>query len=254
MCLILAAWRAHPDYPLVMAANRDEFFARPTAPAQFWEEAPHVLAGKDLEAGGTWLGVSRTGRFAALTNFRDPGRNKAGAPTRGQLPSRFLSGTQSAQGYLMELESMASRYNGFNLMFGDLEGLYCFSNCGEGERELAPGVYGLSNHLLDTPWPKVARGKSALSDAMSALPDEEPLFALLKDDSIAPDDELPRTGVSLEWERLLSASFVRSPAYGTRSSTVVLLDKAGQLRFIEQAFLPEAKPGRRLEFSFQLET
>lgn len=252
MCLILAAWRAHPDYPLVVAANRDEFFARPTAPAQFWEEAPHVLAGKDLDAGGTWLGVSRTGRFAALTNFRDPGRNKAGAPSRGQLPSRFLSSAQSAQGYLMELESMASRYNGFNLMFGDREGLYCFSNCGEGERELAPGVYGLSNHLLDTPWPKVARGKSALSDAMSALPDEQPLFALLRDDSIAADDELPRTGVSLEWERLLSASFVRSPAYGTRSSTVVLLDKAGQLRFIEQTFLPEAKPGRRLEFGFQL--
>jgi uncharacterized protein with NRDE domain len=254
MCLILAAWKAHPDYPLVMAANRDEFFARPTAPARFWEEAPHVLAGKDLEAGGTWLGVSRTGRFAALTNFRDPARNKAGAPSRGQLASRFLNGTQSAQGYLMELESMASCYNGFNLMFGDREGLYCFSNCGEGERELAPGVYGLSNHLLDTPWPKVARGKSALSDAMTALPDEDLLFALLRDDSIAPDDVLPRTGVSLEWERLLSASFVRSPAYGTRSSTVVLLNKAGQLRFIEQTFLPEAMPGSRLEFGFQLET
>lgn len=251
MCLILAAWQAHPDYPLVVAANRDEFFARPTAPAQFWEEAPDVLAGRDLEAGGTWLGVTRRGRFAALTNFRDPACNKTGAPSRGKLVSGFLRGNQSAQDYLRELDSVADRYNGFNLLFGDRHGLWCFSNCGEGERELAPGVYGLSNHLLDTPWPKVAHGKSALADAMDALPDEEPLFALLRDDSIAPDDALPRTGVSLEWERLLSASFVRSPAYGTRSSTVVLMDNSGNLRFAEQTFLPDAVPGGRIEFSFQ---
>lgn len=252
MCLILAAWQAHPDYPLVVAANRDEFFARPTAPAKFWEEAPDVLAGRDLEAGGTWLGVTRRGRFAALTNFRDPVRNKPGAPSRGGLVSGFLGGTQSAEDYLRELESVAGRYNGFNLMFGDREGLWCFSNCGEGERKLAPGVYGLSNHLLDTPWPKVARGKSALADALEALPEEGPLFALLRDDRIAPDDALPRTGVSLEWERLLSASFVRSPAYGTRSSTVVLLDRTGKLRFTEQTFLPDAVPGEQVEFSFQI--
>lgn len=252
MCLILAAWQAHPDYPLVVAANRDEFFARPTAPAQFWEEAPDVLAGRDLEAGGTWLGVTRRGRFAALTNFRDPARNKPGVPSRGGLVSGFLYGAQSAEEYLRELETVADRYNGFNLMFGGRDGLWCFSNCGEGERKLPPGVYGLSNHLLDTPWPKVARGKSALADALEALPDEGPLFALLSDDSIAPDNALPRTGVSLEWERLLSASFVRSPAYGTRSSTVVLLDRTGKLRFTEQTFLPDATPGGRADFSFQI--
>lgn len=252
MCLILLAWRAHPGYPLVVAANRDEFFARPTAPAAFWDDAPQILAGRDLEAGGTWLGVTRNGRFAALTNYRDPVRNKAGAPSRGELVSRFLAGEQSAPEYLRQLESMADRYSGFNLVFGDSGGLWCFSNCGEGERELPPGVYGLSNHLLDSPWPKVARGKSALAKALQALPDQAPLFALLRDDRIAADDELPRTGVSLEWERLLSAAFVRSPTYGTRSSTVVQFDEAGRLRFTEQTFLPDAASGGRAEFAFRI--
>lgn len=250
MCLILLAWRAHADYPLVVAANRDEFFARRTAAADFWDDAPQVLAGRDLEAGGTWLGATRTGRFAALTNFRDPARNKAGVPSRGQLVSRFLTGMQSPEDYLHELESGAARYNGFNLVFGDRGGLWCFSNCGEGERQLAPGVYGLSNHLLDTPWPKVARGKSALSAALRALPDDQPLFDLLRDDSIAPDDLLPRTGISLEWERLLSAAFISTASYGTRSATVLLMKASGEARFVEQTFLPGASPGERREFAF----
>lgn len=250
MCLILLAWRAHPDYPLVVAANRDEFFSRRTAAADFWDDAPDVLAGRDLEAGGTWLGVTRSGRFAALTNYRDPARNKAGAPSRGELVSRFLTSGQDPRAYLSELESSADRYNGFNLVFGDLDVLWCFSNCGEGEQALAPGVYGLSNHLLDTPWPKVARGKSALNAALQALPDEVPLFDLLRDDRIAPDDALPRTGVSLEWERLLSAAFVRSSQYGTRSATVLLRDLSGRVRFVEQGFLPDASPGERREFAF----
>lgn len=250
MCLILLAWQAHPGYPLVVAANRDEFFSRRTAAADFWEVAPDVLAGRDLEAGGTWLGVTRGGRFAALTNYRDPASNKSGAPSRGQLASRFLSGAQSPQKYLTELEAVAAAYNGFNLLFGNLESLWCFSNCGEGEQALVPGVYGLSNHLIDTPWPKVARGKSALNAALQALPDEAPLFALLRDDSIAPDEVLPRTGVSLEWERLLSSAFVSSPGYGTRSATVLLRDAAGNVRFIEQGFLAGGQPGERREFAF----
>lgn len=250
MCLILLAWYAHPDYPLVVAANRDEFFVRRTAAADYWQDAPDVLAGRDLEAGGTWLGVTRSGRFAALTNYRDPARSKTGAPSRGELVSRFLAGGQDPQAYLSELESGADRYNGFNLVFGDLDGLWCFSNCGEGEQALAPGVYGLSNHLLDTPWPKVARGKSALNAALQALPDEAPLFSLLRDDRIAPDETLPRTGVSPEWERLLSAAFVHSPQYGTRSATVLLRDLSGRVRFVEQGFLPDASPGERREFAF----
>ena len=250
MCLILLAWQAHPDYPLVVAANRDEFFSRRTAAADFWDDAPIVLAGRDLAAGGTWLGITRTGRFAALTNFRDPSRNKAGAPSRGELVRRFLTGRQNAQNYLAELEAEADRYNGFNLIFGDMNGLWCFSNCGEGERQLTPGIYGLSNHLLDTPWPKVALGKSALSAALQALPEEAPLFALLRDDRMAPDEALPRTGVSLDWERLLSAAFVRSPEYGTRSATVLLADRSDRVRFIEQTYLVGARPGERPEFAF----
>jgi uncharacterized protein with NRDE domain len=253
MCLILMAWQAHPDYPLVVAANRDEFFSRRTAAADFWGDSPDVLAGRDLEAGGTWLGVTRTGRFAALTNFRDPARNKTGAPSRGELVSRFLSGRQSPREYLAELEAVAAAHNGFNLLYGDMESLWCFSNCGEGEQALAPGIYGLSNHLLDTPWPKVARGKSALKAALLALPDEAPLFALLRDDSVAPDENLPRTGVSREWERLLSAAFISSPGYGTRSATVLLRDVSGRVRFIEQGFLPDARPGERRAFAFAVE-
>jgi uncharacterized protein with NRDE domain len=253
MCLILLAWQAHPDYPLVVAANRDEFFSRRTAATDFWHDAPTVLAGRDLEAGGTWLGITRSGRFAALTNFRDPSRNRSGAPSRGELVSRFLTCSLTAAAYLAELESGANRYNGFNLIFGDPDGLWCFSNCGEGTRSLAPGVYGLSNHLLDTPWPKVERGKSALRAALMALPDETPLFDLLSDERIAPDEALPRTGVSIEWERLLSAAFVRSPDYGTRSATVLLQDRHGKVRFIEQTYLPGAVPGERRAFTFDIQ-
>lgn len=252
MCLILLAWQAHPDYPLVVAANRDEFFKRRTAAADFWPDVPGVLAGRDLEAGGTWLGVTRHGRFAALTNYRDLSINKTDAPSRGELVSRFLTGDSSPQAYLAELDSHRDRYNGFNLVFGDLEGLWCFSNCGEGEQALTPGIYGLSNHLLDSPWPKVVRGKSALGKALQALPDEAPLFALLRDERIAPDEKLPRTGLSLEWERLLSAAFIHSADYGTRSATVLLRDNGGKVRFAEQAFLASGEAGEKREFTFAI--
>ncbi|MBM3391458.1 MAG: NRDE family protein [Betaproteobacteria bacterium] len=253
MCLILLAWRAHPDYPLVVAANRDEFFARRTAAADFWSDAPHVLAGRDLEADGTWLGVTRQGRFAALTNYRDPARNRSVTSSRGELVSRFLTGAQRGPDYLAELEARADRYNGFNLIFGDARELWCFSNCGEGERRLEPGIYGLSNHLLDTPWPKVVQGKSALGAALQALPEVAPLFDLLCDDRIAPDEALPRTGVSLEWERLLSAAFIRMPGYGTRSSTVLVMDRQPRLRFVEQTYLPDGVQGERVDKVFPLE-
>lgn len=240
MCLILLAWQAHPRYPLVLAANRDEFFARPSAGAAFWEDAPHVLAGRDLQGGGTWLGVTRQGRFAALTNYRDPAQVRADAPSRGELVSRFLRGDESPDAYALWLAAAAPRYNGFNLLYGTLSGpqrsLRYFSNCGDAGRVLEPGIYGLSNHLLDTPWPKVARGKSELARALAALPEEAPLLALLRQDGIARDEELPRTGVSLEWERLLSAAFVRSPDYGTRSSTLLILDAEDDLHMTEVGF------------------
>lgn len=255
MCLILLAWQAHPDYPLVVAANRDEFFSRPTAAADFWDDAPDILAGRDLSAGGTWMGITRHGRFAALTNFREPGNNQPDAPTRGKLVSDFLAETIPASEYLNQLSQRSAAFNGFNLLCGNLtDNLWHFSNRANGGKphRLAPGIYGLSNHLLDTPWPKVAQGKSELAKALAALPREMPLFELLRDANIHEDERLPRTGVSLEWERILSAAFVRTPDYGTRSSTVVRLDRLQFVSFDEQTWFPGALSGERRRFHFKL--
>lgn len=227
MCLILVSWQPNTPTPLVVAANRDEIMSRGARPAAFWPDAPDSLAGRDLQKGGTWLGITRRGRFAAITNYRDADRVRDNMVSRGNLVAEFLKTDITPPHYLNHLRDSADRYNGYNLLFGDAGSLWYFSNVEDQGRELAPGLYGLSNHLLDTPWPKVARGKSALSAALAALPAREPLFDLLKDDAIAPDHELPRTGVSTEWERLLSAAFIRGGSYGTRSSTVVVRNDAG---------------------------
>lgn len=248
MCLILVAWRSHPEYPLVVAANRDEFYRRPTLPAAFWPDHPQVLAGRDLEAGGTWMGITRQGRFAALTNFRDPARHKPEAPSRGWLVADFLTGTQSIDAYLDGLDAAAC--NGFNLLLGDGARLVAFSNISNARHELAPGLYGLSNALLDTPWPKVSSGKTALEAAVADLPGETGLWQLLRDDTTHPDGVLPQTGVPLEWERLLSAAFVLSPDYGTRSSTVLTVSAGGVVSFDEQAWLPDAVSGERRRYRF----
>jgi uncharacterized protein with NRDE domain len=257
MCLILVAWQAHPGYPLLVAANRDEFYARRTASADFWPESPQVLAGRDLEAGGTWLGITRQGRFAALTNYRDPSSHKPQAPSRGKLVADFLRGKDSIDAYLDTLDATA--YNGFNLLLGDGKQLIAFSNITMQRHELAPGVYGLSNALLDTPWPKVGAGKTALETALTALPDETALFRLLRDDTLHPDAALPATGVSLAWERLLSAAFIRSPDYGTRCSTVIKVGAGsnGQpcASFDEQTWLPGASStiaGERKRFRLKI--
>ncbi len=251
MCLILVGWRVHPDYPLVVAANRDEFFARPTAAADFWPDAPAVLAGRDLEAGGTWMGVTRQARFAALTNFRDPAQNRAGAPSRGQLVADFLTGDELPATYLDRIAPLANECNGFNLLVSDGDSLWWSSNVGDERRELAPGIYGVSNHLLDTPWPKVGAGKTALAKTLEQLPDTSALFAMLRDDGIHPDEHLPQTGVSLEWERLLSSAFVRSKDYGTRGSTVLTVARDGWIGFDEQTWLAGAAPGQRVSHRFR---
>jgi len=253
MCLILLAWQTHPSFPLIVAANRDEFYQRRTASADFWPESPQVLAGRDLEAGGTWLGVSRTGRFAALTNYRDPSRHKADAPSRGRLVADFLCGLEPIDAYLDSLQPAA--YNGFNLLLGDARDngrLVAFSNITQERHELVPGIYGLSNATLDTPWPKVGAGKTALADALAALPDETPLQNLLRDDRIHPDTTLPATGVPLEWERLLSAAFIRSQDYGTRCSTLIKVAVGGTASFDEQTWLPGGQAGMRCRYRFGL--
>ncbi len=251
MCLIFLAWQVHPDYPLVVAANRDEFFARPTEAAGFWSEAPDVLAGRDLEGGGSWMGVTRHGRFAALTNFRDPARIRNGAPSRGALVTGFLTDRREAVDYLRQIAVMARECNGYNLLLGDGRNLWWNSNVSGESRQLAPGIYGVSNHLLDTPWPKVGAGKTALTRALDDLPDNRGLFALLRDESIHPDEHLPETGVPLAWERLLSAAFVRSPAYGTRSSTALVMQRDGATVFDEQTWLPGAVRGPRRRYRFR---
>ncbi len=237
MCLILLAWQAHADYPLVVAANRDEFFARPSAAAAFWPEAPLVCAGRDLAAGGTWLGISRTQRFAALTNFRE-GRQAAGEMrSRGELVAGFLTAMSEPLDYLAGVAARADDYGGFNLFVGDSHSLAYYANRGgKPPRQLAAGVYGLSNHLLDTPWPKLAAARRAFAESLTTLPAAEPFFALLADQEIVADRHLPQTGVPLDWERILSAVFVRSPSYGTRASTLLMRRLDGQTTLIERSF------------------
>ncbi len=245
MCLIVAAWRVHPDYPLVVAANRDEFHARPTASAARWADAPHVLAGRDLEAGGTWLGVTDGGRFAAVTNVREPGKPQ-GPRSRGHLTRDFLTGVLSPRPFADGIAG--SDFSGFNLLLADTDTLCYRSNRDGAARELPPGVYGVSNHLLDTPWPKLATAKASFVRALERLPDEQPFFELLADDEVVPDENLPATGLSLEWERRLSAVFVRSADYGTRASTLVLRRRDGSGVLVERSFADGLAEERRLAF------
>ena len=234
MCLILLAHKVHPDYPLVLAANRDEAYRRPSAPAAFWDDHPHIYGGRDLEQGGTWLGITRSGRIAAVTNFRDGYAPKNAARSRGELVSDFLRGSQPAPDYVGRVSRDGRAYNGFNLIAGDLDQLHYVSNRGGQVTAIGFGIHGLSNHLLDTPWPKVERGKQILAGLLRQATQEliDSLFAVLADRAISPDAALPDTGVGLPRERVLSPAFIISPAYGTRSSTVVLVDNHGQVIFI----------------------
>ena len=237
MCLIVFAYNIHPAYPLVIGANRDEFFDRPTAPLAWWEDHPQVLAGRDLQACGTWMGITDTGRFAAITNFRDPSRTKQKAPSRGALVGDFLCADTSAQTYLEKVRQSADAYNGFNLIVKDGSGLYYYANYQDRIQRLCAGVYGLSNHLLDTDWPKVEKTKKGLTSLMNQdLVDEEAIFTLLADQQPAPEALLPDTGIGPAWERLLSSVFIRSKTYGTRSSSVILMEKNKQIRFSERTF------------------
>lgn len=237
MCLIAFAWKAHPGFSLVVAANRDEWHERPAAPGAWWADHPDVLAGRDLQAGGTWLGISRRGRFAALTNFRDPSDRKADAPSRGQLVTEFLVGKQSAQEYLCALRENAARYQGFNLLVGDGDTLFYFSSRMGEIITVPPGVHALSNHALNQPWPKVENAKSALGAALQAKMPEDArrmaFYELLSNDKLPPDAALPDTGVGLEWERVLSPALIVGEKYGTRCSTVLTISVTGDVCFGE---------------------
>ncbi|MFZ7128564.1 MAG: NRDE family protein [Desulfobacterales bacterium] len=236
MCLLLIAYRTHPDISLVLAANRDEFYDRPTFPMARWPDAPHVIAGRDGREGGTWLGVTESGRVAALTNLRDPSRLSEDARSRGELPADFLRGRDSAMTYLQRIRRNRGRYNGFNLVVGDGESLLYYSNRQDAIVPVAPGIHGLSNHLLNSPWPKVLAVKAAAARLLNAggAEDVGRWFDMLSDSSRPPDLSLPDTGVGLEWERILSAIFIRSDGYGTRSTSLVFFTSTGGIRFLEK--------------------
>jgi uncharacterized protein with NRDE domain len=253
MCLIFFSINHHPTYKIIVAGNRDEFYGRKTAAASYWTDHPEILGGRDLEAGGTWLTMNKNGRISFITNFRDPAHINPKAPTRGKLVSDFVLGKESAFDYLKKIEPDAKTYNGFNLVVGDASGFAYLSNYGEGIQKLNSGFYGLSNHLLDTPWPKVTEGKRRLApllDQKKIEPGE--IFDVLHNESRAEDNNLPDTGVPLELERALSAMFIKTPNYGSRCSTVILIDQDNQVIFSERVYAPGTNEFTTQVFNFKM--
>lgn len=246
MCTLFFALNAHPDYPFVFAGNRDEAYQRTTQAAHWWESPSFLLAGKDLEGGGTWTGVTQNGRFAALTNYRDPQNIRLDAPSRGHLVTDFLKNDLSIEAYLAQVQTISPDFNGFNLVVGTMkEGqLGYYSNVENKIHVLRQGVFGLSNALLDSDWPKVQNGKQAFQKILAkptfeADTQTAAFMEMLTNRQTYPDASLPQTGVPLAWERRLSALFIQSPTYGTRTSTVILVDHAGRTQFYERSFDPE---------------
>jgi len=237
MCLIVFAFKNHPRFDLIFAANRDEFYGRPTRAAQFWDDHPTMLAGKDLSGGGTWMGINRRGQFAALTNFRDPSISKENAPSRGEIVINYLKQKKNPTAFLKQLHSRSAKYMGFNILAGTPAGVMHYSNQENTINTVEAGVHGLSNHLLDTPWPKVKRAKSGLKTLLSqASFEEEALFDILRHDRPAPNNELPDTGIPDDLEKQISPVFIKGEEYGTRSSTILLIDKSGTVTFEERIF------------------
>jgi uncharacterized protein with NRDE domain len=255
MCLILLALQQHPSYKLILAANRDEYYDRPSAPPAFWNEAPGLLAGRDLRSGGTWLGITKKGRIAAITNYRDPASIKRNAPSRGWLVRDFLVGSEGTMEYLGKVRQEGGKFNGFNLLVGVRDELCWYSNRSGEIAKLSWGLHGISNRLLDTPWPKVIRGTQGISQILGKDVEisTEILFDLLQDRTQASEEILPDTGVGIEWERILSPVFIVSPTYGTRSSTLILIDKKDQVTFIDRTFNSHRQPISS-KFTFTIES
>lgn len=258
MCIAYLSLGANPRWPVFIAANRDEFHERPALTARPWEDAPQVIAGRDLTAGGTWLGLSQGRRWAVLTNFRDPGAQREGLESRGRLVSDFLLGDMPAEDYAKSVYSDAGHYNGFNLIIG--QGLYAWyvgnhAAC-TGPAPLGPGRYALSNHALDTPWPKVERLRNGLETLVpqGGELDLEPIYDILRDGAQAEDQALPRTGVPLEVERMLSSIFIVSPNYGTRCSTIIALGQDGRGVFSETSYDATGRPRERHDWPVQVPT
>lgn len=257
MCLILFSFRHAPGYRLVLTGNRDEFLARPTAPLAYHYDDDGILCGKDLRSGGTWLAIAEDGRMGAITNFRDPARVMPAAPSRGEIILDYLRSAESAKDFLSCLNREAAQYNGFNLLLADNDNLFSYSNITTKIEKLEPGIYGLSNHLLDSDWPKVTRGKKLFQECIESRShiDIEALFKMLTDSFIPDDTELPETGVGLTWERILSPLFIHSSDYGTRSSAVVIITEDGLVRFDERSYTHgrEITESGRVGFTLQVD-
>ncbi len=282
MCLLVIAWQSHSRYRLVVAANRDEFHERPTAPMAKWPPPNDILAGRDLRANGTWLALDRRRRFGVITNFRDLQRPQPDAPSRGALIPSYLGGSAGADEFLAAIAPQAQAYSGFNLLLADAESLWYACNRADPAgtpatrperspirpeqppatgsqavnplwRSLPPGVYGLSNQFLDTPWPKLRRVRNRFETWLGeATASAEDLFAMLEDrTTVDRDEDLPRTGLTPEWERILSAPFVLHPDYGTRSSTVLLLEHSGAFTLIERRFDQDGRPSGESKWALQ---
>lgn len=252
MCLILFALGQHAEFPLVVIANRDEYYARPTRSAHWWQDSEGIFAGRDLEAQGTWMGVNRNGRFAAVTNVREPGMFAPARLSRGKLPREFLADNEAAETFIDRIKPEANDYAGFNLLIGDSAGLFFYSNRQTGVIEIPAGIHGISNGLFDEAWPKLNSGKQALSRVLADDPDTNDLMRILTDNSIAEDEHLPTTGVSLDIERMLSSRFIRSADYGTRACSVVTFDKLNNISFVEQNYTDAETIGPLITEQFQI--
>lgn len=252
MCIIFVAVQQHPDFPLIFAANRDEFHGRPTRPSHLWRQ-PNILAGRDLSAGGTWLGANGSGHLAAITNIRTPAPPIPQARSRGELPVHYLTAPRDDE-FLDNIRAQRKLYNGYNLLFGHHRRLQVFNNHLNTVEPLTPGVHGLSNANLNTPWPKVQRGTRALTSICQTHTtlQHDALFDILRDDTLADDDQLPQTGLPLEFERRVSSIFILGEHYGTRASTLLLVDARHTLHWHERSFTPQGKIAHETRISWQL--
>jgi uncharacterized protein with NRDE domain len=252
MCLITFAHHAHPDFPLLVAANRDEYYSRPTAGLHFWDQPPGLAAGKDLQGGGTWMGITREGRFAAITNHRNPPTTPASPRSRGLLTLDFLDGSTHPGDYLAGLAERAGEYAGFNLVVGDTEELWYFSNIQGQVKRLPAGVFSLSNGLLDSDWPKQRDAEQRLSRLLEGRVDHDGLERTVSNRLPAPDDSLPDTGIGLALERSLSSQFIVLSEYGTRATTTLSVRPGGQVDIVEREFGEGGWAGERRALSFHL--
>lgn len=254
MCILFVAVNEHKDYPLIIAANRDEFFKRPTSESHFWPNSPTVLAGKDLQAGGTWMGINESGYLASLTNIRAPETIKTGTISRGELVSQYLHQYPSVTSFHEQLSASRKQYNGYNLLFGHWDNLAVYNNHTNQLQQLSSGFYGLSNAELNSPWPKINKGVNRLEQICSSNKDIIPkqLFDILLDTSQAEDEKLPKTGVPIEWERQLSSIFIRSKNYGTRSSTLLTINQSQHVNWFERTYDEQANLRSEKNYHFSM--